>query len=116
MLGAIFAGLGVMAGAFGAHGLKGRLSLEYLQVFETAVRYQMYHAFGLIVIGFLSLRVEAPALKLAGLAFIAGIILFSGSLYGLTLSGVKSLGMITPFGGLAFILGWGAIIYGLARI
>lgn len=105
--GAVFAGLGVALGAFGAHALKARLTPERLETFETGVRYQMYHAFGLLVAG-LALRSGMPAgwLAAAGGLFLAGILLFSGSLYLLVLSERRWLGAITPLGGVSFILGW----------
>lgn len=106
MLGAILAAVGVGAGAFGAHGLKDKLSPEYLAVFETAVRYQMYHAFGLIAVGLMASRIDSSLLKVAGIAFLAGIFVFSGSLYLLVFSGTRTWGMITPIGGVGFIIGW----------
>lgn len=115
MLGAILAAFGVGAGAFGAHGLKDKLTPEYLAVFETAVRYQMYHAFALITVGLVAMRVESTALKVAGIAFLVGILLFSGSLYTLVLSGTKAWGMITPVGGLSFIFGWVALAVAVIR-
>ena len=111
-IGSIFGALGVGLGAFGAHALKGRLSDHYLNVFEVGVRYQMYHALALLAVGFLSTRVDSSLLKGAGVSFSAGTILFSGSLYGLSLLGIKSLGMITPIGGLFFIVGW--LLMGIA--
>jgi uncharacterized membrane protein YgdD (TMEM256/DUF423 family) len=102
--------LGVAAGAFGAHGLRGRLSSDMLSVFETAVRYQMYHVLALLAVAVLIGRVgDARLLDIAGWAFIAGIVLFSGSLYALALSNVSRLGAITPIGGLAFLVGWAAL-------
>ena len=108
-LGALLAGLAVAAGAFGAHGLRARLSPDMLQVFETAARYQMYHALALIAVGLMADRWPSPLLGTAGWLFLAGIVLFSGSLYGLTLSGVRLLGAITPLGGVAFIAGWACL-------
>jgi len=101
--GAIAVGLG----AFGTHGLQGRLSAGALETYETAVRYQFYHTFGLLAVVVALTR--WPASKLAGVAgwlFVAGIVLFSGSLYLLAMSGVTWLGAITPLGGVAFITGW----------
>jgi len=98
-LGAINGAIAVGAGAFAAHGLRGRLEPRALEVFETAARYQMYHALAMVLAGVLAARVP-------GLVFQAGIVLFSGSLYVLALTDVKALGTITPFGGLAFICGW----------
>jgi uncharacterized membrane protein YgdD (TMEM256/DUF423 family) len=106
MAGALSAFIAVAAGAFGAHGLKSRLSPEMLNTFEVGVRYQMYHAFALIVVAWAQTRWPTAQLTLSGWLFIAGTLLFSGSLYVLSLSGLKWLGAITPFGGLAFLAGW----------
>ena len=105
-LGAVLAFLAVAAGAFGAHAVRSRLSPDLLDVFETAARYHFFHALGLIVVGFAAARWPGTAVHLAGWLFVAGIILFSGSLYLLSLTGVRWLGAITPFGGLAFLAGW----------
>jgi uncharacterized membrane protein YgdD (TMEM256/DUF423 family) len=110
--GAVFAGLGVILGAFGAHALKQVLAADQLQIFETGVRYQMYHAFALLVAGILFSSFPFAQVKLASLFFIIGIVLFSGSLYAMTLLkangqvGLGGIGIITPIGGLFFILGW----------
>ena len=104
-LGAVSAFLAVALGAFGAHGLKTRVEPDLLQVFETGVRYHMYHSLGLFVVALLS--GQGLPVKGAGWAMVVGIALFSGSLYALTLSGVRVLGAITPFGGVAFLLAWG---------
>ncbi len=116
VLGAIFAAIGVIAGAFGAHALKSILDPNMLAVFETAVRYQMYHAFGILFVGILSL--QKPLVRLAQVQnfFCGGIILFSGSLYGVALLGINKLGIITPFGGLAFIIGWLLLAFRLSRV
>src|SRR5205809_7556897 len=106
VLGALFSFLGVAAGAFGAHFLKSVLSPDMLAVFETAVRYQMYHALALLAVAAMMSRTEGRALLVAGWSFIAGILIFSGSLYALALTGVTMLGAITPIGGLAFLAGW----------
>lgn len=99
----------VALGAFAAHGLKHQLSAQSLATFHTGVDYQMYHALALAVIaGFLVRQPHASALKLGGLAFALGILLFSGSLYCLALGAPSVLGIITPFGGLAFLTGWAA--------
>ncbi|HEX8264235.1 MAG TPA: DUF423 domain-containing protein [Pyrinomonadaceae bacterium] len=105
-LGAISALVGVAAGAFGAHGLKSRLSAEMLAIFETGVRYQMYHAFALLFVAWASSRFPGSLLTTAGGLFIIGTILFSGSLYLLSLTETRWLGAITPLGGLAFLVGW----------
>ncbi len=98
-LGALNAALSVAAGAFGAHALRERLDARALEVFETAARYHMFHALGMIVAGMLAARG-------AGWAFQIGIVLFSGSLYALALTEVKGLGVVTPLGGLAFLIAW----------
>lgn len=121
VLGSLFAGLGVVLGAFGAHGLKNVLEPEQLQVFETAVRYQMYHAFALLITGLGYQLLSARVLRLAFLCFIIGIFLFSGSLYLMTFLKIKGqvglggLGLITPIGGLFFVLGWLLLLLGVAR-
>jgi len=105
-LGAINGLLSVAAGAFGAHALKARLPAELLAVFETGARYHMFHALGLVGVGlFLAARPSGLA-SASGWAMLAGIVLFSGSLYALALSGVRALGAITPLGGVAFLVGW----------
>ena len=105
--GTLFAAVAVICGAFGAHFLKAKLPAEGLQTFETAVSYQFYHAFALVVTGILDKELSGKLLKRAGYLFIFGIILFSGSLYILCgTPSVKWVGAITPFGGLCFILGW----------
>ena len=98
-VGAINAAIAVAAGAFAAHGLKERLEPKMLEVFETGARYQMYHALAIALCGLLAARTP-------GLIFQTGIVLFSGSLYALALTDVKVLGAITPFGGVAFLVGW----------
>lgn len=105
---AILAGIAVAAGAFASHGLRERLSDRALEIFETGARYQMYHALALLLVGVLLSRAEAAQSLLiaAGWAFVAGIAIFSGSLYALSLSGIKVLGAITPLGGVAFLGGW----------
>lgn len=110
-LAAVMAGLSVAAGAFASHALKDRLSEKALAIFETGSKYQMYHALALLIVGFLLSRNEvAPTLlNTASWAFIVGIVLFSGSLYALSLSGVKWLGAITPIGGVAFLVGWACL-------
>lgn len=105
-LGAIFSGLGVAIGAFGAHALKDRLTPHMLDIFETGVKYQMYHALALVLLGLLAIKVDHWMIKAAGVSFLLGIILFSGSLYGLSISDNRSLGIVTPFGGVCFLIGW----------
>jgi len=110
-LGGVFAFLGVALGAFGAHALKGRLSPEDLAIFETGVRYQMYHALALLLVASFWARGPSGASQLAGWAFTVGIVLFSGSLYLMALAGYRWLGPVTPLGGLAFLVGWTALIW-----
>jgi uncharacterized membrane protein YgdD (TMEM256/DUF423 family) len=110
LIGALAGFLGVAAGAFGAHGLRSRLSPEMLAVFETAVRYQMYHVFALLMTAAAIGRLgDARLLSIAGWSFVAGMVLFSGSLFALTLTGITTLGAITPVGGLAFLVGWACL-------
>jgi uncharacterized membrane protein YgdD (TMEM256/DUF423 family) len=110
-LGALSALISVAAGAFGAHALRTRLSADMLTVFETGARYQMYHALGLLAVAWAAARWPGPA-GAAGWLFVAGTLLFCGSLYLLALTGHRWLGAITPVGGLAFILGWAALAWG----
>ncbi|HEX3203701.1 MAG TPA: DUF423 domain-containing protein [Nitrospiraceae bacterium] len=111
LLGALNAGISVAAGAFGAHALKAVLAPDMLGVFETASRYQMYHGLALLVVGLMGPRVPARSLAVGGWCFMAGIVLFSGSLYVLALSGIRWLGAITPLGGAAFLAGWMAVAW-----
>lgn len=110
---AIFGGLSVGAGAFGAHALKEKLTERSLEIFETGARYQMYHALALLLVAVLikisSEQFPQPVLVAAGWNFIIGILIFSGSLYVLSFTGIKTIGAITPLGGAAFIAGWGAL-------
>ncbi|OPZ07874.1 MAG: hypothetical protein BWZ08_01563 [candidate division BRC1 bacterium ADurb.BinA292] len=106
IIGSAFGLLGVAAGAFGAHGLRSILSPEMLAIFETAVRYQMIHALALLAAAWLAHAAPGRAIHAAGGCFIAGILIFSGSLYLLTLSGVRAWGAVTPIGGIAFLAGW----------
>ena len=110
LIGAVAAFIGVGFGAFGAHGLKGRVSPEMLAVFETGARYQMYHAFALLLTALAVTRIEGRWLRAAGWLFAAGIVLFSGSLYVLALAGVPLAGAVTPLGGIAFLAGWACFI------
>lgn len=105
-------GLAVAAGAFGAHMLEKQLSPRMLQVFETGVRYQMFHAIALLVVGMLGvIGGESRALKTAGWAFLVGTLLFSGSLYALALTEITKLGAVTPLGGVGFLAGWVALAF-----
>jgi uncharacterized membrane protein YgdD (TMEM256/DUF423 family) len=116
IIGALSGFIGVAAGAFGAHGLKGRLSAEMLAVFEVGVRYQMYHALALIGAAWLQHRQPCAITVVGGWLFVVGMLLFSGSLYLLSISGVKWLGMITPVGGLAFLAGWACLAWAAWRL
>ena len=115
VLGAVSAFLSVAAGAFGAHALKARLPADLLAIFETGARYHMYHSLGLIAIGLVAQLRPSPLLSGAGWAMVAGIVLFSGSLYALALTGVRALGAITPLGGLGFLAGWALLAVGVWR-
>lgn len=106
-LGSINAFLAVALGAFGAHTLKNKLSEEMLAVYQTGVHYHVIHALGLLFIGILAQRIsESTLVNWAGGLLLLGIVLFSGSLYVLSLSGVKAFGAVTPFGGVSFLIGW----------
>lgn len=113
--GALSAAMSVAAGAFGAHALRARLSPELLAVFETGARYQMYHALGLGLAAWAASRFPGAAAAWAGGLFLAGTLLFSGSLYALALTGVRGLGAVTPFGGVAFLAGWIALALAALR-
>ena len=108
--------LAVAFGAFGAHGLKAIISPEMLEVYKTGVQYQFYHAFALLIVGILMNFSQSKALTWSAYLFITGIILFSGSLYLLAISGVKALGMITPFGGITWIAAWLLMIVHFSRM
>jgi uncharacterized membrane protein YgdD (TMEM256/DUF423 family) len=114
-LGAVTAFLAVALGAFGAHALRARLTPEDLDVFETGVRYQMYHALALVAVAWATTRWPGGLTQAAGWAFLVGIVVFSGSLYVLVLSGQRWLGAVTPLGGLAFLLGWLLLTLGVLR-
>lgn len=133
-IGAILAALSVMFGAFAAHSLNEKLpkqyaeqtrvvagqevpaAVKYLQDFKTGAEYQMFHALAILAVGILMLRFRSKGLRFAACLFLAGIILFSGSLYVLVLSGIRGLGAITPFGGVSFLLGWGALALSLPAL
>lgn len=118
LAGAVCCGLSVVFGAFGAHALKAIISPGMMTVYDTAVQYQMFHALALIVLGVLMHCIAENDLqhkrfRYAGILFCIGLVLFCGSLFGIVITGVSGLGMITPVGGLAFILGWVFLISGL---
>ncbi len=112
MLAAFFGFTGVALGAFAAHGLKNRLTAEYLAIFHTGVTYQLVHTLALFGVALLATQIPGRLITWAGVSFAVGIVLFSGSLYLLTMTGISKLGIITPFGGLAFLIGW--VCLGLA--
>jgi len=106
MTASILLALAVAIGAFGAHGLKAHLSTEMMQIYKTGVEYHFYHALGLLLIGILSISMPSGLLNWSAILLTIGIIMFSGSLYVLAITGIKWLGAITPLGGLSFIAGW----------
>ena len=115
-LAALLMFVAVAAGAFGAHALKSRLSPEMSAVWQTAVQYHAWHALGLAIVALLTIHVpERAGLALAGWLFVAGIALFSGSLYAMALTGVRALGAITPIGGVAFLAGWLSLAFAASR-
>lgn len=107
--------ISVAAGAFGAHALKSRLSADLLATFETGARYQMFHALALIGVAWLASIRPGPLTTGAGIAFTVGIVLFTGSLYTLALSGIRAFGAVTPFGGLGFLTGWALLVVAALR-
>ena len=113
MTASILLALAVAIGAFGAHGLKSHVSGEMLQNYKTGVEYHFYHALGLLLIGVLAISMPSAYLKWSAILFTAGIVLFSGSLYVLAVTGIKTLGAITPLGGLSFIAGWILLFVGV---
>jgi uncharacterized membrane protein YgdD (TMEM256/DUF423 family) len=115
VLGAISAFLSVIAGAFGAHALRAQLTEAFLQAFETGARYQFLHALALLAVAWALDRTRQPAIAGAGWLFVAGTVLFSGSLYALALTGIGRFGLVTPFGGLCFLAGWLLLAWGLSR-
>ena len=115
-LGCINAMLVVLIGAFGAHALKARLTVENMAIFQTGVQYHFYHAVGLILLGLIALQIPiTPYLRWSGWLMLVGIILFSGSLYALSITNIRWLGMITPLGGTAFILAWLMLTIGIMK-
>jgi len=115
LLGAISAGLAVAFGAFGAHGLRARLSPADLATFETGARYQMYHALALLAVAWVAAQASGALPRAAGWLFVAGTIVFSGSLYVLVLTGQRWLGAVTPIGGVAFLAGWACLAVAALR-
>jgi uncharacterized membrane protein YgdD (TMEM256/DUF423 family) len=115
IIGAASAGISVAAGAFGAHALRAKVEPRLLEVFETGARYQMYHALGLFAVAWAVQRFGGALTTTAGWAFVAGTVLFSGSLYAMTFTGIRALGAITPLGGVAFLLGWTCLAVAAVR-
>lgn len=116
LTGSILGALSVMIGAFGAHGLRNVLEAhQRLETFETAVKYQFYHTLAILFIGILMNRVPGKMMEYAALSMLAGILIFSGSLYVLSLTGITRWGAVTPFGGLLFIIGWVLLFTGILR-
>ena len=118
-IGALSAGLAVAAGAFGAHALRAKLEPRMLEVFETAARYQMYHALALLAVAWVAMRTPAGAtgaVHASGWLFVLGTVLFSGSLYAMAFTGIRALGAITPLGGVCFIAGWVALAVAATRL
>jgi uncharacterized membrane protein YgdD (TMEM256/DUF423 family) len=111
--GALFGLSGVMIGAFGAHGLKALLTTDQLAIYHTGVDYQFVHALALLLLGTLAHHQSPKAWQVAAILFIAGVFIFSGSLYLLVLTDTAWLGAITPIGGVSFIAGWAALLWGL---
>lgn len=114
IIGSLFGFLAVALGAFGAHGLEGKISEQSLKTWEKAVHYQMFHTVSLFTVGILLLKFQSGALVWAGWMFVLGTLLFSGSLYVYSTTGIRSLAMITPFGGVIFLIGW--VLFGYAMI
>jgi uncharacterized membrane protein YgdD (TMEM256/DUF423 family) len=115
LLGSVSALLAVAAGAFGAHTLRARISADLLQTFETAARYQMYHALALYCVAWSATRWPGTPVRAAGWLFVGGTVLFSGSLYLLSLTGIRWLAAITPLGGLLFLAGWLGLAAGIFK-
>ncbi len=113
--GAVLAGLAVIIGAFGAHGLKPRISAENMTIYETAVQYHMFHSIGLLLIGIIGLYFNHDVVNLPAIFILTGIIIFCGSLYCLAITDLRWLGAITPIGGVSFVIGWGLFAYKLWR-
>jgi len=111
LLGAVAAFLAVTLGAFGAHGLRGRLSPDMMAVFQTGVQYHMAHALALILVSAIMGRMGGWLIQTAGWSFVAGMVLFSGSLYVLAITGISTFGAITPIGGVAFLIGWACLAF-----
>jgi len=116
LIAAINGALAVACGAFAAHGLEGRLDARALSVFETGARYHMYHALAMGLAAFAARGAAAGPARAAAMFFLAGIALFSGSLYLLALTGTRAFGIVTPFGGVAFLIGWGTLAFAATKL
>jgi uncharacterized membrane protein YgdD (TMEM256/DUF423 family) len=116
LIAAINGALAVACGAFAAHGLEGRIDARALSVFETGARYHMYHALAMGLAAFAARGAAAGPARAAAMFFLAGIVLFSGSLYLLALTGTRALGVVTPFGGVAFLIGWGTLAFAATKL
>ena len=114
--GSVFAALAILFGAFGSHALKEKLTLEQLEIYDIATRYLMFHALGIFAIGILGYQVPSEILTLPLLLMVLGILIFSGSLYLISLTGYKKLGMVTPIGGLALIISWLMVAYNIYKL
>lgn len=114
-LGGLLVGLATLSGAFGAHALQARLSPERLDIYETAVRYQFFHALGLLAMGLAARAIEAPALRWSAVLVVAGIVLFCGSIYALSFGAPRFIGIVTPIGGVALIAGWMVFVVAMLR-
>ena len=114
--GSAFAALAILLGAFGSHALKQKLTLEQLEIYDIATRYLMFHALGIFAIGILGYQVPSEILTLPLLLMVLGILIFSGSLYLISLAGYKKLGMVTPIGGLALIISWLMVAYNIYKL
>lgn len=116
LLGGINATLVVLLGAFGAHALKARLSVDMMAVYQTGIHYHLFHALGLLAVGLVAMQISDSAyLRWSGWLMLAGIVLFSGSLYLLSISGLRWLGAVTPFGGMAFIIAWVLFVIAVSK-
>lgn len=115
VLAAISGFLATCLGAFGAHALKTKISMEMLVVYQTGVSYQFYHSLALLLLGQLRVHYDNKYLILSGVMFVIGVLLFSGSLYLLAVTGIKQLGIVTPFGGVAFLVGWLMLAFGVIQ-
>jgi|TARA_X000000368_G_scaffold254811_1_gene201425 uncharacterized membrane protein YgdD (TMEM256/DUF423 family) len=114
--GSVFAALAILFGAFGSHALKEKLTLEQLEIYDIATRYLMFHALGIFAIGILGYQVPSEVLIWPLLIMVFGILIFSGSLYLISLAGYKKLGMVTPIGGLALIISWLMVAYNIYKL